>query len=307
MYPRSRISKEDNWAVLMSRAQTGDKDAYTILLRELVQSIKSITRDKLHDPARAEVVTQEIVLALHDARHTYHHSRSFKNWLHSLVDFKLLNLEVQENRAKVSDEEFIHGLAANLKAKRSIATSQFALVGWMLLCFLVMLPSIIVLKIRSDVGQIFEVKTYYLQLFSGLGLAISLAAIALHLRIPAMKLPAKFLAAITPIWIGALMIHGFMVDQVEFVWKHAINCASTILLLSLIPGAVLYFFVRRGRTTEPQQAFAVVGLAMTSVVAAFLPLVCLHDSALHLLAGHASPFFLVGILFWFIGRLALKW
>jgi RNA polymerase sigma-70 factor (ECF subfamily) len=86
---RKDITKEDNWARLMTLAQAGDEQAYRRLLREIGSYVKAIVRRKLDDPAQADDVTQDILLAVHKARHTYDCTRPFVPWLHAILRFRL--------------------------------------------------------------------------------------------------------------------------------------------------------------------------------------------------------------------------
>ena len=73
----------------MTLAQAGDSTAYARLLRELSIYVKAIVRKKLDDPSRADDVSQDILLALHKARHTFDSSRAFMPWLHAILQFRL--------------------------------------------------------------------------------------------------------------------------------------------------------------------------------------------------------------------------
>lgn len=73
----------------MTLAQAGDGVAYARLLRELTIYTKAIVRKRLDDPALADDVTQDILLALHKARHTYDSTRAFVPWFHAILRFRL--------------------------------------------------------------------------------------------------------------------------------------------------------------------------------------------------------------------------
>ncbi len=89
MSERSGITREENWARLMTLAQAGDSKAYEKLLRELSLYIKGIVRKRLDDPSRCDDVNQDILLALHKARHNFDSSRPFLPWLHAIIRFRL--------------------------------------------------------------------------------------------------------------------------------------------------------------------------------------------------------------------------
>ena len=78
-------------SALMASAQTGDRAAYSNLLRECVPVIR--TSASRRAPAdRIDDVVQDVLLTLHNARHTYDPSRSFVAWLSIIADRRAIDL-----------------------------------------------------------------------------------------------------------------------------------------------------------------------------------------------------------------------
>jgi RNA polymerase sigma-70 factor (ECF subfamily) len=78
-------------SALMASAQTGDRAAYSFLLRECVPVIRAAAARRA--PAdRIDDVVQEALLTLHNARHTYDPSRSFVAWLSVIADRRAIDL-----------------------------------------------------------------------------------------------------------------------------------------------------------------------------------------------------------------------
>ncbi len=73
------------WGLWMSQAQAGDAVAYERLLRALVPMLERFVRARLHDQQAAEDVVQNILLALHRARHTYRPERPFQPWIFAIA------------------------------------------------------------------------------------------------------------------------------------------------------------------------------------------------------------------------------
>jgi RNA polymerase sigma-70 factor (ECF subfamily) len=69
------------WSRLMAAAQDGDRDAYRLLLGEILPFIRAIVARQHRLPDRADDVLQDVLLTLHRVRHTYDPNRSFKHWL----------------------------------------------------------------------------------------------------------------------------------------------------------------------------------------------------------------------------------
>lgn len=66
----------------MTAAQRGDSIAYERLLSELIPLLRSFVRARLReDSAAVEDVVQNVLLAVHRARHTYRSERRFGPWL----------------------------------------------------------------------------------------------------------------------------------------------------------------------------------------------------------------------------------
>lgn len=78
-------------SALMASAQSGDRAAYATLLRECVPVIRAVAARRT-PPDRVDDVIQEVLLTLHNARHTYDPSRSFVAWLSIIADRRAVDL-----------------------------------------------------------------------------------------------------------------------------------------------------------------------------------------------------------------------
>jgi RNA polymerase sigma-70 factor (ECF subfamily) len=72
-------------ALLMERAQGGDKEAFSILFDEIGPLITRVVRRRLRDHADVEDVCQDVMLAVFKSRHTYQPTRPFEPWLFAIV------------------------------------------------------------------------------------------------------------------------------------------------------------------------------------------------------------------------------
>jgi len=73
----------------MALAQTGDNNAYASLLSDITQILRGYLLRRMAGSADIEDVLQEILISVHNARHTYDKSRPFKPWLFSIAKFRL--------------------------------------------------------------------------------------------------------------------------------------------------------------------------------------------------------------------------
>ena len=78
---------EARWSSLMASAQSGDGIAYRQLLDELSTLVERYLRSRLGSHEFLEDCVQEVLLAVHQARHTYDQRRAFRPWL-SDISFK---------------------------------------------------------------------------------------------------------------------------------------------------------------------------------------------------------------------------
>ncbi|MBB1088425.1 sigma-70 family RNA polymerase sigma factor [Lysobacter sp. SG-8] len=78
------------WDELMARAQDGDRIAYRTLLTGITPYLHAIARRYL-GPDTDDAV-QEILLVVHDIRHTYEPSRPFKPWLGTIASRRCIDL-----------------------------------------------------------------------------------------------------------------------------------------------------------------------------------------------------------------------
>lgn len=65
----------------MARGQRGDTDAYRCLLLGITPYLRTIASRAHRNASDAEDTVQDVLLTLHEIRHTYDPSRPFKPWL----------------------------------------------------------------------------------------------------------------------------------------------------------------------------------------------------------------------------------
>lgn len=83
---------EQRWSALMAAAQEGDQTGYQQLLRELSQAVQRYLVSRLGYHAFIEDCVQDILLAIHNARHTYQPDRPFRPWLFAIVRNKSIDM-----------------------------------------------------------------------------------------------------------------------------------------------------------------------------------------------------------------------
>src|ERR1700744_3345287 len=79
-----------NWDRMMAAAQVGDANAYRTLLAELALWLPRYYARRL-PPAMTEDAVQDVLLAIHEKRHTYDPARPFGPWLAAIARYKWID------------------------------------------------------------------------------------------------------------------------------------------------------------------------------------------------------------------------
>lgn len=77
--------REETWARWMAAAQAGDSAAYEQLLRALVPVLRASLARRIADRDSVEDVVQNVLLAIHRARHTWRPERPFGPWWRAIA------------------------------------------------------------------------------------------------------------------------------------------------------------------------------------------------------------------------------
>jgi len=83
----------------MASAQAGDHEAYRALLDDVSAMLRAFLRRRLPDSEEAADVTQDVLLTVHRARHTYDPARPFEPWLFAIVRHVLVDHLRKRGRA----------------------------------------------------------------------------------------------------------------------------------------------------------------------------------------------------------------
>jgi len=129
----------------MAAAQAGDADAYRVLLAELAQWLRRYYVRRL-PPAVVEDAVQDVLLAIHEKRHTYDPLRPFGPWLAAIARYKWIDrlrsfqseateplddsIGIADHEAAVVAGSTFEQLLAALKAPQAAAIRLVKLEGY---------------------------------------------------------------------------------------------------------------------------------------------------------------------------------
>jgi len=209
----------------------------------------------------------------------------------------------------MSDRDFIKNLTRDLEPRAPLASPRVPFLGWLLGTSMFLAVALFLHKLRVDVIQIVERVSFNLEYLASFTVALLAAAGALQLRVPGAKAPLKALGFAVCLWLGSIVFHSYSIHPgpLSFEWRAALDCGAWIMAWGLPPGIALWFFVKKGATTEPRLALGLVAVAYAAMAAGFLTFGCGNDELMHLLLGHTMPVIPLVVAGWLAGRRLLRW
>lgn len=96
---------ERNWSDLMARAQDGDRQAYKHLLTEIEPYIRSVAHRCFRQPNDIDDAVQDVLLTLHQIRHTYDPKRPFGPWLVAITNRRVVDRLRRNTRRRAREVE----------------------------------------------------------------------------------------------------------------------------------------------------------------------------------------------------------
>lgn len=99
----------------MRAARRGDSVAYCRLLKSITPVLRTVVRARgmTLGPEACEDVLQEVLLAIHTKRHTWHEDAPLRPWLYAIARHKVVDaFRVRGRRLELSIDDFSDGLPA---------------------------------------------------------------------------------------------------------------------------------------------------------------------------------------------------
>jgi RNA polymerase sigma-70 factor, ECF subfamily len=98
---------EERLRSLMLQGFSGDAAAYRMFLDELTTHLRSYLRRRLGGlPDEVEDLLQELLLAVHNKRHTYDPKQPLTAWVRAIARYKLVDLLRRRSRGDVLTDPF---------------------------------------------------------------------------------------------------------------------------------------------------------------------------------------------------------
>jgi RNA polymerase sigma-70 factor (ECF subfamily) len=98
--------RDHDRALLMARAQAGDREAYHRVLENITPFIRALAARRLRDASEIEDAVQQVLLTVHAIRHTYDPRRPFAPWLAAIANRRIADQLRRQLRRNLRQESF---------------------------------------------------------------------------------------------------------------------------------------------------------------------------------------------------------
>src|ERR1700720_2438492 len=99
--------KEERLRSLLIRGLVGDPSAYHLFLGELTAHLRSFLRRRMSRlPEETEDLVRELLLAIHNQRHTYDPGQPLTAWVQAIARYKLVDLLRRRSRTDMLTDPF---------------------------------------------------------------------------------------------------------------------------------------------------------------------------------------------------------
>ncbi len=103
---------QNQWKHLMIQAQQGNAAAYDTLLNQLYLRLKTYMSQRIFNLNEIEDIIQDVLLSVHNARHSYRPEHPFEPWFYAIARYKFADYIKSQTKTKhiISDDELLKNL-----------------------------------------------------------------------------------------------------------------------------------------------------------------------------------------------------
>jgi hypothetical protein len=207
-------------------------------------------------------------------------------------------------------EQLVEELAADTAPVRPASHPFMQSLKWMGLAAAYLAVSLAISGPRPDLMEKFHEPWFAAEIVALLGIFIATSVSAALLAFPDMH--QKPGVAFAPVVMFALFLL-----VIFFAWRadsppapmpeHSFECTLSIILVSLLPAAWVFYAMRRFASTHYRLAGSIVVLSAFSIAALWLRLHEINDSIMHVVEWHYLPMIIFGIAGLWLGKALLRW
>jgi hypothetical protein len=188
-------------------------------------------------------------------------------------------------------ESLIETLSQDARPVKPLLRPSLRLALWSLFAALWMAAAIAVIGRRNDLGSIYQSPGFLLQAILLAALALLSAYSAFSLSVPGRKKSWLLIvpAIVLLFWLFWIASEVFSADALEA--GTGLNCLRNILLLSLPPGFLLCFMLKKAMPLKAGTAGMLAALGTAALANMGTRFLCHHENPLHLFIWHFLPVF----------------
>lgn len=207
-------------------------------------------------------------------------------------------------------EQLIAGLSKDAQAIKPAPRPWLLGLKWLAIAVAYVLVALLFSGPRPDLILEFHRPWFVAEIALLLCILVSTAFSAAILSFPDLHQQRR--AAFAPVWVFVLfalvLVFSWFADNPPSPLPvHSFECTLSILMLSLLPTAGIFYAMRQFASTHLRLSGIVAGLFAFSTGALWLRLHEQTDSITHLIEWHYLPMIAVAAVGWWLGKKLLKW
>jgi RNA polymerase sigma-70 factor (ECF subfamily) len=124
--------RTDQWETLLAAANAGNQEAYAQFLMAIAPVVRGVVRARgaRLGQSECEDIVQEVLLAVHLKRHTWHPGAPVRPWLYAITRYKVVDaFRARGRRVDLPIEDFAEDLAADAGPDPTEASDMAKLIG----------------------------------------------------------------------------------------------------------------------------------------------------------------------------------
>jgi RNA polymerase sigma-70 factor (ECF subfamily) len=124
--------RTNEWEALFAAAIAGDNRAYAQFLLAVAPIVRGVVRARSGSMGKAECedIVQEVLLAVHLKRHTWHTASPVRPWLYAITRYKVVDaFRARGRKVHLPIEDFVDDLAADAGPDPTDAADMAKVIG----------------------------------------------------------------------------------------------------------------------------------------------------------------------------------
>lgn len=204
--------------------------------------------------------------------------------------------------------ELIHNLSAQLKPLQTVKFTAWDFMKVLTAGLFCVLASVFILGLRTDLSEKMLSPRFILEGIGLAALAVLSILAAFRLSIPSERQRHMFripLAVFSLILLSS--VYSFFVYAHPLLYfGHGFACVSKIGAVSILPAAILFYFVRKAAVLKRKAVGVVILLSGAAFGLLGVHLTCSDSTALHIVLWHVVPAIALMGLGAFLAHVLLK-